>query len=411
MTQKKISFRLAYLPARISQKKDRWEIVYYQTDPATTQRRRHRETWDLNRIRDKRERLKEARRIVNQINEWLPHGYPHSTHKEIEARLATPSLVDAFQTALAIKLKTDKYETEKSYQSIGNVFLMWVGHRGCGQIAVTDFSRRMAIEYLDYVATRRTRQGKPISNRTWNNYKGITGAIFGELVGREYIRENPFKGLAKKRVATKTRRKCTPDERSTIAAWLWKNDYFTFLAVILQYYCLFRGTELRRLRAADFYPDKHLIYLEARKSKTDRERWVTMPPFVHQILNDARFTRIPGHYLVFGLLGKPHATDPCGRGHVWRHLRAAMRALQAAGRLEDLSGISPYSFKDTGITDWLKVIPLPDVMKQAGHTNPSTTMIYYQPDRVSEPFQNLEANIFEANTSAGAGDIAADQPG
>lgn len=396
MAEKKLCSKLAYLPARISQKKDRWEIVYYQTDPANNQRRRHRETWDLNRIRDKRERLKEARRIVNQINEWLPHGYPHSTQKEIELRRSTPPLAEAFRMALDIKMQTDKYESYKSYKSIGTVFLKWIERRGCGNVPVTDFTRRMAIEYLDAVAARKTRAGRPVSNRTWNNYKGITGAVFTVLVEREYMTTNPFKGLSKKPVTTKTRRKCTPDERATIAAYLWQHDYFTFMAVLLQYYCLFRGAELRRLRASDFYPGRGLIHLEGRKSKTGKERWVTMPAFVLDIIRDQRFTRIPGHYLVFGRSGTPNASEPCGRGHVWRHLRVALEKLKAAGRLQDIDGLSPYSFKDTGITDWLKVIPLPEVMKQAGHTNPSTTMIYYQPDRVSEPFQNLDANIFEA---------------
>lgn len=396
MEQKKLCSRLAYLPARISQKKDRWEIVFYQTDPATNQRRRHRETWDINRIPDKRERLREARRIVNQINEWLPHGYPYSTRREIEARLATPPLGQAFREALEVKLKTDKYETQKSYASVGKVFLHWSGRRGCDKVPVTDFTRRMALEFLDYVASRKTRNGKPVSNRTWNNYKGIAGAIFSELVSREMIRENPFGKINKKPVSPKSRRKCTADERALIAAWLWQNDFFTFLAVILQYYCLFRGAELRRLRASDFDAARGLIYLEGRKSKTGRDRWVTMPEFVREIVADPRFARIPGHYLVFGKFGTPNADEPCGRSHVWRHLRTAMHALQTAGKLKDIAGISPYSFKDTGITDWLKVIPLADVMKQAGHTNPSTTMIYYQPDRVSEPFQNLAADIFEA---------------
>ena len=37
----------------------------------------------------------------------------------------------------------------------------------------------------------------------------------------------------------------------------------------------------------------------------------------------------------------------------------------------------------------------PDVMTQAGHTNPGTTMIYYQPDRVLQPFKDLKNNILE----------------
>ncbi len=76
-------------------------------------------------------------------------------------------------------------------------------------------------------------------------------------------------------------------------------------------------------------------------------------------------------------------------------MRKCLKALQKEGRLGDTAGLSPYSFKDTGITDWLRVMPLPDVMTQAGHTNPGTTMIYYQPDRVLQPFKDLKASILE----------------
>lgn len=395
MAQKKIAQRLAYLPARIAVKKDRWEIVYYQTDPEDGQRKRQRETGDLNRIKDLKERRRQAAALVAKINTLLPDGYPFQSEEQISRRNNTLTLRAGMAMAIEIKLKTDKQETWKDYKSIGGVFVQWMEEKKMGEWPVTEFTRRSAIEFMDYVATRKSRTGAPLSNRTWNNYKIKISTIFNELVRREHIPESPFKGIGKKPVYGKSRRKCTPDERALIAAWLWQNDYYTFLFITLEYYCLLRGTELRRLRAGDFDLQRGVIVLAAAKSKTNRDRYPTMTAFVREILRDPRFTRIPTNYFVFGESGAPHPRRSWSRGYARRHLAKCLDALVAEGHLGDVTGLSPYSFKDTGITDWLRMLPLMDVMQQAGHTHPGTTMIYNQPDLVNEGFKEIRKNMFE----------------
>lgn len=396
MDQKKLSSKLAYLPARVCEKKDRWEVVYYQTDPADGIRKRCRETGDLNRVKDLKERRRAAVELVAKINRMLPDGYPYRSAEAITRAAALPTLAAAVNMAIQIKLKTDREETRKDYRSIGGVFLSWAKSARVADRPVSDFSRRVALEFLDYVGTRTTRAGAPLSNRTWNNYKIKMSTVFNELVKREVIAENPFKGISKKTVWGKTRRKCTPEERALIAAWLWQHDYFTFLFITLEYYCLLRGTELRRLRAGDFDLARGVIVLAGNKSKTGRDRFPTMTVFVRELLSDVRFSRIPANYLVFGDNGRPHPSRAWGRGYAWRHLRRCLEVLQQEGRIEP-AGISPYSFKDTGITDWLKLLPLPAVMQQAGHTNPSTTMIYNLPDLVNEGFQKIRSKIVESD--------------
>ena len=393
MEKKKLSERIGYIPARLSVKKDRWEVVYYQTDPADGLRKRHRETGDLNRVRDLRERKRQAIALIGRINALLPAGYPHRTPEQIEARAATPTVAQALKIALDIKLKTDREETRKDYRSIGGVFLAWAASAGVGECPVSDFSKRQALDFLDYVATRPTRAGGTIGNRTWNNYKTKISTMFNELVRREVLAENPFRGISKKTVWGKSRRKCTPDERAAIAAWLWEHDYYTFLFVTLEYYCLLRGTELRRLRAGDFDLSRGIICLEAQHSKTKRERFPTMPVYVRELLADARFAAIPTNYFVFGDGGAPQPKKSWGRSFAWRRLRRCLVDLVEAGKLGDVEGISPYSFKDTGITEWLRLLPLPQVMQQAGHTNPGTTMLYNQPDLINEGFAKLKARI------------------
>lgn len=409
MAEKKMRGRLFYLPARISQKKDRWEIVYYQTNPTTGQRRRHRETWDLNRIHDLKARKKEALRIILQINSWLPHGYPYNTPDDVAKKLEVPPLARAIELAISDKVKSDKEESRKTYRSIGGGFLTWLKKQDLSDLHPGNFSRRLALEFLDHVGERRTRLGKQIGARTWNNYLGITSALFGVLEAREYIKKNPFAEIKRKPVADKARRRFQPVERAAVAGWLYRRDYFAFLACIMQYHCLFRGTELRRLRRQDFLIDRGLIRLIGEKSKTGKERWVTITPELSRVLADSRFLDIPPNFLIFGYLGRPNPSRAMGRGHVWRRMREGLLTLHRAGNLDDIEGLSPYGMKDTGITEYLQHVPLPEVMRQAGHSSANTTMLYYQPDVVSPAFAGSDASIFEARKSrppAGAGAIS-----
>lgn len=63
-----------YLPARLVVSRQRWYITFYQTDPVTGKRVRHRDTFDLNRIPSIRERTQAARMIIHEINAKLPNN-------------------------------------------------------------------------------------------------------------------------------------------------------------------------------------------------------------------------------------------------------------------------------------------------------------------------------------------------
>lgn len=399
MDKKIFSSKLASIPACLKKRKTRWEIVYYQTNPVTGKRVRHRETWDINRIADAKARKDAAKQAIEAINRMLPHGYPYVSQAEIERKLTNLTLLQAVQKAIDHKLQGDNEETLKDVRSIGGTFKGWIERNKLSGMPVEDFSRRHAHDFLDYVATRKTREGKPISNRTWNNYRNKTGSLFYVLIDREIITSNPFSGIKKKKAAPKHRRKFRKEDRAAIAKWLHEHDYFCFMAVALQYYGLLRGTELRRLRFSDLDLDKGLIWLKATDAKNDKDRWVTLDDQLVQFFRSSKFSGYPEHYIIFGLGGKPHPSKSVGRAYIWRHLKVGLDTLKATGTIKDITGLSPYSFKDTGITEWLECISLTDVMRQAGHSNPRTTMMYFQPDLINTAFQQV-GSIFDASMPA-----------
>ncbi len=392
---------LPFSPAYLSKSKHRWEIRFTQTNPATQKREPQRETWDINRITEKKHgkdwerlRMEAAKAAIKQINEWLPKGYPYVSPDEIKRLDTAPTVLQAFTSILDIKTRSDKQETNFGYKSIGGVFLAWLKSEKYESMLLENFTKRHAIQFMDYLTTRTNKDGTPLSNRTWNNYKINISGFWNEMKSRELTNDNPFATIKAKRVLKQTsRRKFLPEERVAMAEYLIDNDIFLFWAVVLEFYGLFRGTEIRRLRPRDFDFTNNLIYLEAAKSKTGNERWVTMSPFMKSVFMDPRFLKIPANYLIFGFEFKPNPTKSLSKNTLNHHHRKALLKLKDAGKLDDITGLSLYSWKNTGITHWLKLMPLVSVMNQAGHTDPATTLIYNEPDRVSQDFMKLDQDI------------------
>ncbi len=67
---------MEYIPARLVKAKDRWYVIYYTQNPVTREFIRERKTFKLNRIKDRRERLRLANSIIQDLNQKLPNGYP-----------------------------------------------------------------------------------------------------------------------------------------------------------------------------------------------------------------------------------------------------------------------------------------------------------------------------------------------
>jgi integrase len=61
--------------------------------------------------------------------------------------------------------------------------------------------------------------------------------------------------------------------------------------------------------------------------------------------------------------------------------------------LEDINGLTLYSWKDTGITEDVLLFPLAAVQSQAGHTTPNMTMKYYRKPLINEHLREKQNNV------------------
>jgi integrase len=374
-----------FLPARLV-KGSSWYILYYQTNPATGRMERFRETRQINRIKDKRERAKIARAYVKDINSMLPSGWPF----QVEQPDAKYTVKQAVQLALQAKINTTELNTHRSYQSHARIFLQYCEEKKISQLDIRDFTKKDAYNYMDYVLIERK-----LSPKTYNNYVIHMRSLWYVMVEREMIQKNPFVGIKRAAVEKKNRRTFTADERKVVARFLQENDLTMFWAILLQYYCFLRPVELRRLRFRNFDLVAGTITITPdinRKSK--KHRIITIPPFALGIFRDPSFTQNPTNYFVFGEHLRPHRSKQCSPNAMNKRHKRYMKALKKRGDLHDIDGLKFYSWKDTGITDHSKLVSLINLQRQAGHAKPETTLIYYQPDEINYEMRGVDNDIF-----------------
>lgn len=138
-----------FLPARLVNGKMRTYILYYQTNPVTGIRERFRETFDLNRIKSKQERLKRARQIIKEINERLPHGYPFESFIGSNQRF-----LDAIQEAVDLKCRiTDRRESKNAWTSMQTIITDFIDQYKLKEITLDQFDQVMANKFLRWAIT------------------------------------------------------------------------------------------------------------------------------------------------------------------------------------------------------------------------------------------------------------------
>lgn len=376
-----------FSPARLITGNYRWYISFYQVHPDSGQSILHRETWNLNRIKDLQERSRMARRIIRQLNdELLPAGYPYQReYKRLEHGI---SLREGIMTALDIKLQLPRKNTHKTYRSIARITLSWCESMNIDLMRLEDFGTREAFLMMDWVAHE-----KKVRERTYNNYLLSLKALWNELIKREYIQNNPWTKVERKREKKKLRRPLTDEEKNVLAATIRKTSIWLYFAILLQYYCFIRPAELRRLRFSDFDLDHGTIRIKEYQSKTWKSRIVTIPESILHYFRTVPFSGWPTHYYVFGRLLEPHGSQPVGDNTLNRLHRKIVNKLAADGRLHDVEGIHLYSWKDTGIKSHSRTVSPYRLRDAIGHHSLEVTMRYYEADPINPEMRKVPDDL------------------
>ena len=394
----------AYQPARLIKGSSRWYISFYVRAPSGEQRK-YRPTFNLNRIYNLKQREERGLELTKKINWWLENGKPIDKFDERkvvfqikEVKLTNPKLetpiLEAIEIAKKIKCSSDREETNRTYSSICHLFSNYLHNYQLNEIKIGEFEKPHAVGYMDHCTIDRK-----VGSNTYNNNLREMRTIFNVLLDRGYVLTNFFKEINYKPKAQKKRRNFELHEAKIVIAAIREKSPMLFYALIFLYACFIRPAELRRLRFRDIDIKEGTIYLKSDITKSRKDRFLTIPTQWEAFFKEAFFTSFPRNYLIFGKGFQPHPSKPCGWKTMYNRHRNILLDLKKRGKLEDITGLQWYSWKDSGITDAIEEVGLMATSDQAGHENAEMTLRYRHKKRVNEKMKAFPNKLIEVKNN------------
>jgi integrase len=369
-----------YRPARLVKGK-RWYIEYYAEDDSNLLKR-NREYFQFPRIKDMHERMKLALSKVAQINDLLPKGYPNFLQKENSDML----LVDAIEFAMKVKSKTDRSKTILTYRSVVNVLNEYLDKK---TVYLLNFNTNEAFKFMDWAYVN-----KAIGASTYNNYRNHLVTIFNVLKTRNYITVNPFSGVETLPATEKERRGLEDDEKRIILNYIRDVNMGLWIAARLIYYCFIRPGELRQMKIGYINFENSTIKLPGDITKNKKTEIITVPtPLLKDIVEYIGVRDSKKYYLI-GKNFIPNELLVSGKAYNDKH-REYLSHLSKTGELEDIKGITIYSWKDSGALALVNAnVNLYDIMRQMRHADLSTTQKYIKAlASVNEAILNVKVDF------------------
>jgi integrase len=172
----------------------------------------------------------------------------------------------------------------------------------------------------------------------------------------------------------------TPEEEETLLHHFKKEDQRYNLAVLLMLTTGMRVAEVCALTISDVSQDRkphEFIELKEHHTKGAKPRTLPVPEATrHAIYDYLQFSRHIRYYMTdtAPLLPSSRSDTPLQPRDVQRALaRAALRSIKRK--------VNPHMLRHTYATRMAKVLPLHDLAKLLGHSDPRTTMIYYHANK------------------------------
>lgn len=377
--------------ARLVQGK-RWYIDYSRFDPVTGEISRHRQDFSLNDIADLSIRAHVGNILVQHLEQFVSVQNTQPTVQNVQSTVQSKDTVKQSVTeAIQEKMSGPRKNTGKSYKSIGGSFLEWAERLRYADIPLDEFGIKHAQAFFSYIKARKKYKG-----RTLNNYIITMRAVWNWLVDQERVKSNPFQKVKMFREEEKERRTFTVDERRTVAAYIEQNDYWLFRALLLQYFCYIRPIEISRLKFRAFDFTTGTVKVEAFEAKKWKERTPTIPRSILHYFTDGIFNAQPTNYYILGSVENRKigpAPKPASENRQYKRHRKYLLLLKDRGELKDISGLTWYSWKDTGISRHVKETTALATRDQAGHQSIDMTLTYYHQDTVNDEYQKITNDL------------------
>lgn len=336
-----------YRSARLVKGKQKWYILFYQTNPRTGDLERFRDTFDLGRIPDLVERDRKALEVVAWLNQKLKFGYPFfdnefATSKPITAaEIKLMSARDALAFAFKIKSPDLQPASLDSYKSNLHLFILWLEDINLLQHPIDLITESVAIDYCDYLTLR------GLSGCTHNNHRSHLSALFTTLKDRKIIPINPWSAVKIRKEAPKKRQPVAIRDITTIISYLRTHDVPVLVSCLLQFYCMVRPAEQLRMKCIQINLKRSLIYMKSSNTKNQEEQSLTLPDQFRDLLYELGYHLLPEDSFILGT-DRLGSTGRIGKNTLPERYRKIIRKLFKEGKISSIIGQSHYSWKDTG---------------------------------------------------------------
>lgn len=333
-------------------------VAYHVVNPFTKQWVRKK--IKLNHIHKSAERQRYASMLVYNLNEKLYGGW-NPFLDEIGGS-GCPSLRDAVESFVAIKSKTIRPDSKRCYRSYANSFIDWLDAHGLSNEYVALFTHDSAARYMRYLEER------DMANKTYNNYLTFMSTLFLYFVKKEYIRDNPFDRIDRKRVESKIRELIPSDVRHLIFDYFKVHSPTYIYIMLLCYRYLIRPKEALMIRVGYIDFDEGLVTLPPSVTKNHRKRTVALGDDVMSYFRSLQGLAPELYVFSNGYLPGTRLLTTRDTGKTWATMR---------NELDLPMNFQFYSLKDTGITEMLESgMPSKMVKDLADHSSLEMTERY-----------------------------------
>lgn len=334
---------------------------------------------------NKREKLQEARKIANNINQLLKDGHTLADNeKDQEDKvLVSLRLLDAVKKAIEIKKQGGSKSLVSQLVSLQNRFETWATQEKIERIPLPDFNKQHAFKFLDWL-----KYEYEISNRTRNNYLDFLRIILNLMVDREWISKNPTKGIKKLKTVSQQHAPFTSIQQEILEEYLLKTNYPLYVFTRMIYYCFLRPIELMRLKVRDIDIKNRVILIRSSLSKTGKQQPVWIPKNLYPLLTEflKKYPHSQNDY-IFSKAFKPGHSQ----WHRNRFSEAHRRALESTDMYDGL--LTGYSWKHTGVCNAYRAgVDIKSIQEQCRHHSLQETETYLRSLglRISSDLKNAE---------------------
>lgn len=364
----------------------KWFVYYSYKDPRNGQMKRFKTYEGLHKIKDFQKRTDASEKLCADIlykikNGWNPFiddeksVYEDQLQYNAVARVygqrrASNKTVRYFASEFINEIKKDGVlgeETIRTYTSKLRIFDIWLECRNFSGDDISSVDNDLIIDFFNFIIDKRNLSGNSVKK-----YRQILRNMFEFARKKKAIINNPVYDIPEcRRVNDQSPRPIADYDIIQFKEVIMKEDPQLWMAIEFEYYCFLRpGKELRFLQVKDIDFARGTINVDKIRSKTNLERFPTIPLVFLNKLREMKLHQQPKNYFIIGKDGVP-GPDPLSKNTLrnrFRHFRIKLNMPES---------YKFYSWKHTGNGRAADAgINTKDLQEQNGHTSILTTEKY-----------------------------------